>query len=731
MLKRAVAIMLSCFILLVFAGCDDSISIGKYDINSPITKQDSGVIAQNENYELLWDTSNYSVKLKSKESGKVWSNIPDGYTGVNSAVMSTINLNIMDTTSMKQDIVRGYSESAMQNRVSCELIKNGVKVTYNFDNYQIAVPVEYTLREDSIALSVKTSEVIEGGNYVVLSVNLAPYLCSAENTDTGAYLFVPTGSGALMKVNENADATRKYSGAVYGEDASRILPEITVDPEQIYMPCFGVAASNGNALFAIIENSAEYAILEAEAGNSRTDYSCVSPTFYLRGYDAFATTQWIWSYQDLNYVSDERVDDVITIGYYPLYDEAADFNGMAKCYREYLKEKGELIETGIEQKPYSLTIAGGALKTVATGGIPHKVTSVVTTFDAAQNIIDDISKLSGIKPSVQLIGYGNNGLDVGKIAGGFGFNSAFGGEKSRKALEEYCNKNGIDLYTDFDIIRYSESGNSFSYTNDAAKSATLHVAESYLINTPLRDFDKSSVYHFIKKSKIGKITDKLISFADKKQISGVSLSSLSNVAYSDFSDIKYGVKGEMSSLAQSSISALKKAGHGVAVSSANQYAAAAADTVYNVPITNGNYDSFDEWVPFYQMVFKGNKSLYSSYINLAADRTDALLYALSSGTGLGFAVSNTYDMDLSVSKTFQLYGTVYEDNKSFLADSLKTYSDFYGKIKSSAIKHYAIISDGVSRTDFDNGVSVYVNHTDKSVTTPIGELSANSAIWSD
>jgi hypothetical protein len=326
--------LLAAFLTLCLIGCSENEVKVNYDTNSPITKENDNVIASNSNYELLWDSTACSVGIKSLKSGKIWSTVPYGYSGTSSAVRSTININIMDTTSMKQDTVRGYTGTSSNNRISSEKTENGIKITYYFDNYQIAVPVEYTLRDDSLAMTLKTSEVVEGGNYILVSVELSPYLASSENTPDG-YLFIPSGSGAIMNINNNAEATRKYTGVVYGDDASRILPEIPIDNQQIYMPVFG-AVSGSNALLGIIETASETAEINAEAGNSRTNYSYVAPTFYLRGYDSFATTQWIWSYQDLNYMSDDVINTVITVGYYPLDDTEANYNGMAKCYKNYL-----------------------------------------------------------------------------------------------------------------------------------------------------------------------------------------------------------------------------------------------------------------------------------------------------------------------------------------------------------------------------------------------------------
>ncbi len=731
MIKRTVSLILSIMLVLCFAGCKEKKQVS-YDISSHTNKIYSQTISSNSDYKLIWDADSACVILKNLKNEKVWSNIPYEYLkegGTSASVNSTINITVMNTVSMKQDELRGYTEVMENGRVSSEVIENGIRVTYYFDNYCIAIPVEYTLRNNSISATVKTKEIVEGGEYILISFDLAPFMCSAPNTDNDAYLVVPSGSGALMSVSENADTTRKYSGAVYGEDAARIQPEILIDSEQIYMPVFASVLSDGNALMGIIESGAQTAKIEAEAGNTRSGWSNIYPKFYVRGYDSYPTTQFIWSYQDLSYFSQEITDTVITVGYYPLYDTEANYIGVAKKYREYLKSVGRFLESDAEYSPYALSLVGGAQKTVATGGIPHKVTSVVTTFSDAQNIISDIIKNANINPVVQLIGYGDNGLDAGKIAGGYKFSSDFGGNKGHNSLEKYCKENKINIFTDFEMIRFSKSGNGFSYNFDVAKSASLNIAESYLINTPLRNYDESTAYRFLKKSQILGAVDKLVNMANKNEISGISLSSLSNTAYSDFSHEQFGVKGKTGELAFNSFVKIKDSGRRVSASSANDYAAGVADILFNTPIDNGEYDVFSEWVPLYQMVFTGSKPIYSSYINLEADANKAIMRAVASGTGLGFALTDSYDIDLAVSKAFSLYGTVYEDNKELILNAVKLYGDYYKAINGAQIDNYILNDDGVSVTEFNNGITVYVNHTDKTVTTELGEISPLTAKW--
>lgn len=733
MFKKIICICLSALIVFSICGCDDSnIDVSKYDINAPVNNEITQTVAANSNYELLWDSENYCVMLKCNKTGKIWSNIPYEYIlqqGTSNAVNSTLNITVMNTTSMKWDEIRGYTEVVQNGRISSEKIDNGIKIIYYFDNYKISIPVEYTLRSDSLEAVIKTANIIEGAEYRLVAVTLNPYLTSAVN-DKDSYLVVPTGSGALMYTDERAEKTREYKGAVYGEDASRIIPEITNDPQQIYLPIFGSVQTEDNALLGIIEKGAESALIEAEAGNSRTGYSTIYPNFYVRGYDAYPTNLHSWSYKDLKYISDNISEIDIKVGYYPLSGEKANYNGMAQRYRQYLTDTKMLKESKIKANEYSVSVLGGLLKKVSTLGIPREKTTVLTTFSQAKEIIADISNKTKKMPSVQMVGYGNNGTDAGKIGGGFGFIRAFGTDKDWKTLEDYSNKLNINLFTDFDLIRFSESGSGFSYLSDSAKSATLHVAESYYINYPLRDYDQDHAFRFLKRSEISTAVDKLISIADKNDISGLSVSTLGNLSYSDYSDMRYAVKGNTENDVTEFIKKISKSGHDVAVTSANAYAAAAADTIFCAPLTNGEYDAFDQWIPFYQMVFSGTQAMYSEYLNIADSATEQILRAVASGTGLGFALSYDYDMEAAVNSTFCAYGTQYEGNKDFVVNTVNEYGQFISAVANSQLLSYETKENGLSISSFSNGVTLYVNHSENTIVSPVGEMPALSVIQS-
>lgn len=697
----------------------------KYDLEQPAESLTSGIVAQNKDYELSWDEENKCVLFKCNSDGKIWSNVPyehlaSGQTNV--FLNSTINITVADTSTMEWSLVRGQIGVNNSGRLFCEKTDGGLKITYCFDQYEILIPVTYVLRDDSLLVSIDGSEIIEGTSlYRLVSVSLAPYLCSSANTTDGAYLFVPSGCGALMYTSENADVERVYSAEVYSKDVSRVIPEEFTEDEAVRLPVFGVDAGE-SALFAVMEQGAASAFIEAETGNKRVGYSSVYPTFYFRGYDIIKEKSS--NNADVTLTSDDLSDQTVSVGYYPLTGDKADINGMAECYQKYLDDTNAFTDSATARDPYSVTVLGGAQITKSVMGIPYKSMKAMTTFEQAQKITEELISLTGAKPTVRLMGFGESGISPGNVAGGYGFASNLGNEQERKSLEAFCVEQKISLFTDFDMICYTKSGDGFSYKRDAAKTAVNYSATKYTVNTPLRDYDTDSATHILGRKLIDCAIDKLINTFDKDNLSGISLSSLSNTAYSDYSDKAYYTKGGIESDVIRQFQKLKEAGHAAAASQANAYAACAADVLFDISAGNGGYDALDETVPFYQMVYSGKKAMYSQAVNLAENAKEQIMLAAAYGMGLGFTLIYDYDVALQEIKSEKLYGMLYSGNKENIADALNTYSKVYDAVKDCGIECYELLGNGISKTVFENGTVLYANHTDRTTDSPIGKLEA-------
>lgn len=674
--------------------------------------EDSCTVDENSNYSLLWDEAQTCVLLKSKTTSEVWSTVPydfylQGDSNINLSAPMFINYyNPSDGSLMT---AKAYADCIEKGNLSVAVADGRVKMEFYFDDAEILVPLEISLGENGLKATVKTSDIKESGKTNLINVSVLPYLCSTPNAeDKLSYLFIPVGSGALMYTDEDVqEFSRTYSGEVYGSDQARHLLDDSTDEEPIRLPVYGV--KNGNsAMLAIIEEGSEAATVTADAGNSRNGYSTVYSTFTVRGYDETEVERT--SYSDaLIYAEEYNPNVSYTVGYYPLSGDKADYNGMAELYKEYLSKNGGFTDSDLTQSPYQLSFLGGSLVRNVAVGIPYKRMQTATTFAEAQQIIEELTAETENTPSVILEGYTADGLDTGRIAGGYSLSSKLGGKKEYKELKAYCEEKGIALFAEYDIVQFNSSANGFSTNFDIAQTAGKQLAAFYPRKKNIRYSDEElAKTGLLQRSELEKAVNKLVKKTD--YMSGISLTTLGSMAYSDYSNESYYAKGEMAAQVQSLLKKVSDGGHSLNVGAANGYAAQAADSISRVPLTGGEYFSLDESIPFYQMIFHGSSALYSTPINLSEDAVASVLRAVEGGVSLSFTLTANSSTALADTQSGEYYGSVYSGNKDSIIDLITKTADYFGKIGNQTIASHEIVSSAVTHTVFFDGTSVWVNH---------------------
>lgn len=731
-LNRILSVSLSVFMFAcVLSACGENTLLpATYKkVNNSLLESDS--LSNNLKYELSWEKDAKAVVLKSADAKAIWSDILyesflEGSVSANGN--SPICITVYNTQTLKTNTIRSYSEIPENGSIVCKKIENGIRVSYFFDKYEIAIPVDYVLREDSLTVTVDSSKIMESGvSYKLVSVSLVPFMCSVENKAQNGSLFIPTGSGALMYSAETAEGTKKYSGEVYGDDGTRQVPESFYDNEAIRLPVFG-ASGGGKGMLGIIEQGAGAAVIEAQASNENLGYSNVYSTFYVRGYDKFETDSNVTEKISTRF-SEEVSGDVFTIGFYPLLGEDANYNGMAKLYREYLIKNGALKENEVINSPYSITILGGTTITKSFFGIPYKKVVALTDFMEAKRIIEDVNNMVGISPTVRMMGYSDNGLRPGTIAGGKKYQDVYGGKKEINFLQDYCEKEKIDIFMDFEIVRFSKSGSGFSLKSDTAKTAILKRISHYSL-TPTRLKDEKNTYNIISRACLKDAAQLAFSKVKKYGNTAVSFSSLGSIAFSDYSSKDNYNKNKIEEDVTSIFNSAKKNGYKVASASANSYAACASDILFDTVSNNGNYNVFDKEIPFYQMVFHSYKTMYTDAANLSENIDKMVMKAAAYGMGLGFTVNEHYMEESNDLDEYRYYGTVYEDNQDtiykYLVDN--GFVDVYNKTADSFLEEYIMLENGISISVYSNKVKVYANHTSETVESPVGNLEGYSFI---
>lgn len=712
-----------------------------YDKEKLSTDISDELIAQNENYRLEINRTSLGVSLTDLKTGKVYGTNPVNSGGEqfdefgmpikrHPQIESVLFIEYLDTQKNTTSKLISYSAAVQNGRTVLENTDKGVKVEYYFDDAEIMIPITYTLRENGLSVTLDPKGIEEGGN-MLISVSVAPFFCSVENTEKNGYLLYPSGSGALIYPKEVSQPGDSYSAEVYGEDASKEKWDKTSTEKSIRLPVYG-AKSGDTAAFAIIEKGADSCLLETTVGSTSVGYSAVYATYQLRGYTANIKELYNNRYYKGLVYSDNMTDAPLEIGFYPLAGENADYSGMAGLYRSYI-EKTEGKAENAKAATLNITAVGGTMISKSFLGVPYTTLLATTTLKDAAAMVKELEEGGAKVSALALSGFGKTGIDSVKPAGGFGIAGKLGSSKDFTSLKKTCENSDTDLFFDFDAVTFSKSGGGLSSYFDSAVRANRKRAKVYDYNIALLGRETDSAYSLTARDKLTYITNKIIKKAGN--LPGIGLSSLSNTAYSDYTDKSSGLyyaKSGMTEQVSEIIENVKKSGKKFMSSEANAYAAVKSDVIFNSPARSNAALIFDDDIPFYQMVLRGRTALSSESLNLATDREEELLKAVEGGMGLTYTLTAKYDTKLIDSGVPVFYNSLYSDLKDGIISDSKTLSELYGKIGNSAIKSHKIHDSGLRETVYENGVTVFVNYSSGELNSPAGSVRAHGfLIWEE
>ncbi len=718
--------MLLC--LLVMASCSEKpvVSDIPYNNDSNLPSMNSGAAVENQRYSLYWDDQYKAILLYDKNTNVCWSSTPYEYylemsEYPDATLSSHITVSYIEEASNQLKVIDSYNGAVINGRISCQKIAKGIEVTYFFDELKISIPVQYLLTDKGMEARIIVNRISEGKERVY-DVSLLPYLASVKGDTKNSYLFVPSGSGALMYTDVGDRDMRVYSEETYGEELSKITYEKFITPETVRLPVFGAKAGD-NALFGIVSKGAGSSTIFAQAGSYGDGYSQVGVTFRIRGRDIIEIPDLVGRKVASDRFSAQRVDtDYMSVLYHPLYGEDATYAGMAKEYARYLTEV-EHMNNNAANPPLYIEFLGGALSTKQFLGIPYKTLNVATTFEDVEIILKDVMDTTGVKPFVKLSGFGESGLDIGKVSGNYRFGKGMGGVNGLRALSKFCTAQKIPLFMDFDLMQFSKSGNGFSIRSQGAYGANNIITPQYRFAVNSLGVDESSErYVLLQRGLLAKSANKLLRKSSKLALPGVSFTTLSSKAYSDYSNRRYFAKNQMDVDVTAIYESFKKSGHEILADQANDYAATKANYIAGSPTRSSGYASLDLDVPFYQMVFKGYIPLAVSPINLAEEPEVQYLKAIETGSALSFTVTNTFDFSFVKSSFSGFLASLYKDLKPEIQTKLEKSADYLQKVQNAKITAHRTIANGVTETTFDNGVKSYVNYNPSVHKIPDGTI---------
>lgn len=711
MTKKIMALAVTVFLLISsLCSCGETTeAVKKFGLPKKIPAAKSDVVAEVDGYALLWEKETSRLILKTNDFE--WNSTPDNE---NTALDMSVKISYIENT--KSVEMETDSAVLLQNGgyISAKRIENGIRLTYYFTDVKISFPVEYQLDENGFTANIITDQISED-NYKLYSISLLPFFASAKN-NTDSYVLVPSGSGALMYTDDNTRALRTFDGEIYGSDENLQNTFEFTQYEAVRLPVFGVKNENA-AILGIAENGAESGRVVAQCGDSSIGYSSAYAKFNVRGYanayvkDVYGNNTEVKKFTDGIVKTKKLGVRYISVN--------GGYSQMAEVYRNYLYENG-LKDSDNETPDVMLEFLGGARTRNLFLGIPYYSFYSTTTVKQVKTILEDIYKNNSANAVSVLKGFGEDGLDYGKLGGGFKLSGNLGTKKDLKNLISYSQEHNSTLAFDFDLIYFNKSTGGLSKSFDVAKTANSVATTKYMRSIVTGENDGATLSaKLLSRAKISNAAQKAADALEKYGFSSVSASTLSSTAYSDYGGSDYYCKAKTASEVKKAINMLKGKNRSFVAQNANIYAVLNADYVMGTPSASSKENAFDVEIPFYQMVLRGVLPISSSAINLAENWNQEYLFAVSTGCIPYYTVCAEYNDTLITNRNNALAASCYDGIKDRISEDINKYGELLKLLSNSKIVSYEH-NGNISETVFDNGIKVYVNWSEEEINTKTG-----------
>jgi len=596
-------------------------------------------------------------------------------------------------------------------KVSVEYVLDGADLVARIPAGSVSCPME-----------VYDPKIKRITSYPLTTIHLLPYF-GAANVDSEGYIFVPDGPGALIYLNNGKTTAEPYGRTVYGRDyATMPVSEYSADSkEQIYLPVFGL--KNGDRAFvAMLEDGDAMAQINAVVEGMRDSYNRVWGSFEFipnarinlqtdpgNGYVARLGALSIIMYQSRPYSGD------MTVRYSFLSGYQVDYSAMAKRYRDYLVDKYDLGRIDAKEgMPLILEIIGSFDRTKPVLGFPKNVVQATTTYDQAEEIIDDLLK-SGVQDlQVRYRGWlkgGVNHIYPTRVV-------AEGEVGSLNRLKQFLSSSqqkdvGVFLDVGFLNILRNSLLDGFVTFRDASRFLNRKSAVATDHNLASHQVKQGSERPVLSPSRLPSLVQNFVKDYNKLGAEGISLTFMGKQLNSDFRlDPDAAVdRQQAKQIAIDQVKLIARTDYGIMVTGGNAYMLPYAKYVIDAPMHSVGTTLVDASVPFFHIVASGHVVRAGTAANLSevAGRRH-LLKTIETGCVPYFVVTHSPSSDMKNTQFDYLYATTYRGVRDDILSFYNEILQISGNLWSQEIIQHEVVMPQVHRTVYEDGTSVIVNY---------------------
>jgi hypothetical protein len=674
------------------------------------------LVAANDSYELYLYEPALSIIVKDVKTGEIMESTvrdEERLGSVNDTWKGFLQSGVVvelqeDTNTMQKKI--GIEQSGAN--ISVELVAGGFNATLDYASYEFGFDLQVRLYDDgSLTATIPESSIYENNEKEKIgNIYVFPLLGNTRLGETDGYMFVPDGNGALIYLDDKEGRfSSGYVQKVYGSDVgvgeSYVLSllwdeyETHNDPETVLAPVFGmVHTEKGLGFLAVIESGDEEASIYATPNGAYSDYNWVTAAFRKCTTYVQPTSN---SGGSVTKVTD-RIKYDISIRYMFVDGDDANYAGLAKSYRSYLLEKGDLEVNLDEDFKVRLDFLGSDVE----NWMLWKKSDVVTTVDNIEEIYGDL-ETEGVTDILSIYKGWQDGGYYNMPVTSYDVDSGIGGKSKLSSLMEECDEKDIDFYLYVDAVRANpETANT---TFDTVKkmdkrlyqeSTYQNVYDTFVYWTPQKTIEN---------------LEKLTKSFKRNNVNKVALSNIGNTLYTYTLSDTMQTRAVSEYLYDQAISETNES-LDVMLESPIQTYWKYTDAILDMPISDSDYIYTDQSVPFLSIALKGLMPMYGEYVNFEANETEYFLKLVETGIYPSFYLTYENPSDLIYTNSSDIYTSQY----SVYREQILKYYDELKNLNSltagSLIVSHEVTDTGITVVTYDNGVKIYVNYSENAAT---------------
>lgn len=699
------------------------------------------LMLENNQLNLYFEKDSYSLILEDKSTGYMLSSRPEfqGYSQTRED--NTANRNLMNSglwiesirtnnisssaikveslytiadasyqTNGSQDLTNidwtkpylleanSYQSSRVQVTTS-NLNATSFKTTINITNYGFEFDIQISLQSNGFSVQFNPSTVQESNNqYRLLGLQFFPYFGAAREDVYPGYVVIPDGVGALVRTNQRFDKT--YQSDYFGSDLGYLRTSIA----ELSLPIYGMIHQVDRVGFyhEIVEG-AEHATLLANFWGRSTRYHRITNRYNVRRIFRNIINR-AGDGQDV--LPDEMVMQPYHGVYQLLKHEQANYVGIARSYQSNLEARQLLNAHEPSQTPMQVAMLIHEQEPTFFG--TSRLT--MTSMDDVQNIRAQMTE-DGIEEQVIVLkGWSGDGLAYRQP---YYFNLP--NRQGLMDVIEDVNADGQHLYLDQDYLVSSELSSRVQFNRDIARNYSK-LKMSYRLNRlDNQPIDEYYLYPSIAAQKLANDLNAI----EELGATGFAFPFLGNTLYSYYDDERVN-RSETLSTVTSMAASLSAS----AMDRPSAYMFPYLNHYLNMPITNSQLDLFTDLVPLVPYVLKGYIPTFTPYLNFNALGKERLLQMVDFAVNPSYLLTEKPSSELRYTYSNKYFTTAFEDFREDIQDVYAYVSTALNPTLGAKVAHRTMIQTGVSRVEYDNGVTLYVNYRSAPLTVDGVTISA-------